>query len=458
MRPRLNLWLKKRGGRRTGSQGWATSGEVLYHAVFVGVGVVAAWLHVTNVLLPEWRRRDRLASFEAAQCVILERQIETRRGVGESDEYQPRCLVQVERDGELGPPVWATAGDRTTSRRRAEARRDRWIADTTVDCWFDPDDPRDVVLTRKGAGWPGLVLLMPVSLAVVGVVGIVRAVLRGGTSDELRRVLTQAALAERDADNPIRPPAVSGLPPADTVGDSPGVTLRYRLPLESQDGWRLAGMFIICVMWNALVGFFLFGVIYDHLTGTPDWALTLVVTPLAVAGGWLAYQMLRDAQGVSGVGATRVELSDHPLRPGGEYRGAVTQTGQFTARKLSVALVCQEVAIYRQGTDARRFTEDVYRDVLLREVSVPVDPAKPFETEFAFTIPAAAMHSLQTPNNEVRWSLEVVGVPTRWPVFRRRFRLCVYPAGWPTGDHGGEPMTGESSSKTAAVAAAEAPT
>lgn len=430
MRPRLNLWLKKRGTRRTGSPRWAASGEVLYHAVFIGVGIIAAWLHVNRVLIPEWSRRDRLRDFVPAVCVIVDKAPDARASVGDSIEYEPRCWVQVHRDGAPTPPVWATAGDTTTSERRARGQLTRWVIGETVDCWFDPENPRDVVLTREGQGWPLLVLAIPVSLVVLGIVGVVRAVLRGGTSDEFRRMVARKALA-RDEGNPLRPSAASGLPPSDNISDSPGVKLRYRLPMEYQKGWRLAGMLFICVSWNALVGFFLYGVIQDYFRGAADWTVTLVITPLAIAGGWLAYQMFRDAQGVSGVGVTRIELSQHPLRPGSEHLGVINQAGQFTARRLTVTLLCHEIAVYRQGTDTRRSSEEVFREVLLRESSFKIQPSSPYEAEFRFTIPDDAMHSLQTSHNEIRWSIEVSGTPARWPEFQRRFRLCVYPAAWP---------------------------
>ncbi len=37
------------------------------------------------------------------------------------------------------------------------------------------------------------------------------------------------------------------------------------------------------------------------------------------------------------------------------------------------------------------------------------------------------MHSFKAAHNEVRWCLEVLVVPIRWPKFRRRFLVCVYP-------------------------------
>ena len=151
MRPRSTLWLKKRGNRRTGSPRWATSGEVLYHAVFIGVGVIAAWLHTSSVVIPEWQRRDRMASYEPGECVIVESRLGARDGVA-GPEYLPECLVQLRRDGQLSPPVAAPVGEYTTSLRRAERQRDRWAPGDVVECWFDPTNPREIVLTRRWHG------------------------------------------------------------------------------------------------------------------------------------------------------------------------------------------------------------------------------------------------------------------------------------------------------------------
>lgn len=441
MRSRFRLWLKKRGGRRTGTQRAALSGELLYHSVFVVVGAVALWLHVANVLLPSARSREDTASFREAQCEIVSRRIDIQRVytgyrfslsegrvVRESHlEYRPECHVQLLVDERPAPPVWAPAGGLTPSERAAESALARFQAGQTYQCWVDLDDPQQIVLARPRLWWPWLVTLIPLSLIVLGVVGGARSVLRVGVSRERRQSVAQRARGWESLLTPTSPTAGAALPDLGAVIDSPGVRLPYRLPTVGDSPWRVAGMAAICVAWNLLVGFFLIGLVMDHLSGEPNWTLTVVVAPLALTGVYLAAALVRDARTATGVGVTHVEVSDHPLLPGRTYRGVVIQAGQFLARSLTVSLVCEEEATYLQGTNTRTSTELVYRDAVLRERRLEVTAGKACEEEFSFTIPAGAMHSFSSPHNEVRWALEVRGTPVRWPEFRRRFMMCVYP-------------------------------
>lgn len=443
MRPRLNLWLKKRGKRRTGSQRWAASGEVLYHSVFVVVGVIAGWLHITGVMIPEWQRRAEFANFVEAPCIVGEGHVRnvqsTNRAIG-SVLHVPECRVRVRKGDTLTEPVWAPISGPTTSWRRADRLQKSWENQGEAICWVDPNNPSRVVLSREWRGWPAMVLTIPASLVILGIFGISRALLRTAASQERQKVVAQGGIKHELASKTSSPAGslsltnpgmASGLPSAEAISDSPGVRMRYRLPGESGRAWRVAGMAMICIAWNTMVGFFLFGVIRSHWFGLPNWPVTLVVTPLAIAGGWLAYQLLRDAWGVSGVGATRIEITNHPLRPGSAAQGAILQAGQFTSRAFTVSLVCQEIATYHQGTDTRTSVEEVHRQALLRHATLQVEPGQPYEAEFNIELPAGVMHSFQSPHNEVRWFIEVSGTPKRWPAFTRRFQFCVYPASWP---------------------------
>jgi hypothetical protein len=64
------------------------------------------------------------------------------------------------------------------------------------------------------------------------------------------------------------------------------------------------------------------------------------------------------------IGTTLLEVSHHPFYPGGQYELFVAQTGRLDVRWLQVQLVCEEQAVYQQGTDTRRATARVYRDIL----------------------------------------------------------------------------------------------
>ncbi|MEM6330721.1 MAG: hypothetical protein AAF790_10775 [Planctomycetota bacterium] len=489
MRSRFPLLLKKRGGRRTGARAWGHSGELLYHAVFVLVGVVACWWQATNVLLPDWRTAEETAAFREAIC-----RVEASRVVSRGNSHQAVCSVRVlptdalpsgagrgeapgqgeQAAADLGPdaaadnqsgaaatplpprptatqarseakPAGAPAGGLNGElvdcavaapmvvRAQAQRLAERYRPGDQLTCWVDPADPSRVVLNRNAGWWPWLVLSIPISLVALGVYGFCRMLIKAGVSQERRQLVAQHAGRLRPTSADAAAVALAtALPPTTDVDDSPGVKHRYRLPAVGATHWRLAGMAVLCLAWNAVVGFFLVGVISDHLTqARPNWALTIVVTPLALAGGWLAYGLLRDAWTTTGVGVTQVEIANHPLILGQTSGGVVFQTGQFRGRFLTIALVCDEVATFCEGTDTRTSTAEVYRQKLHTERRFRIESQRPFEQPFTFTVPADAMHSFRSPHNEVRWTIEVRAAPMRWPEYSRRFRLCVYPANLP---------------------------
>ncbi|MEN1682149.1 MAG: hypothetical protein AAGJ46_21435 [Planctomycetota bacterium] len=444
------LWLKKRGKRRSGSPGWGLSGELLYHGVFIAVGAIAVWLHVARVLLPDLQQREELAQLTPAQGVVEDARVVTRAGrdqaewrvrlLGEeSEDEEPSESAATEGDtaadlsaeGEAPEPTGVTlvaVAAPSIADRDAQALLDQFPVGKTVRCWIDPEQPGRATLARGFRWWPWWMLLIPLSLVVIGVVGMIRSALKSTASVERRYLVAQhASRFDPFTGERLSVASATALPSTDDVDDSPGVKLRYRLPLEGGGAWRLAGMTLICVVWNLLVGVFLIGVLADLVSGTPNWPVTAVVMPLAAAGAWLAYALLRDTVGASGVGVSRVEIATHPIIPGQTDGGVVLQAGQFRLRWLSISLVCEEIATYCEGTDTRTETAEVYREELHRSRRFRIDNDRPFEQAFTFTVPEGAMHSFLSPHNEVRWLLEVRGMPVRWPEFRRRFRLCVYP-------------------------------
>jgi hypothetical protein len=128
------------------------------------------------------------------------------------------------------------------------------------------------------------------------------------------------------------------------------------------------------------------------------------------------------------MGTTCVEVSDHPLFPGRIYRGFVSQTGRLHVRWFQMQLVCEEQAVYQQGTDTRRDTHRVFRTTVFSQRKFEITPQQAFQTEFDFTVPEHAMHSFVAPHNAVVWSLVARGRMVTWGDFERRFPVYVYPS------------------------------
>jgi hypothetical protein len=278
--------------------------------------------------------------------------------------------------------------------------------------------------------WPWLVIVIPLGLIAYGTINLVLLLWQSTASAERRAAVAAKATGWElpgAQPKPLRP-VLPTVPPVDAVTDSPGVRLAYRLPIDAASGWVSFTMAAVCLVWNTLVAIFVLQIVQQHLAGRPNWLLTWLMVPFVLAGLWTLLALGRQMLLAVAIGPTCVEVSGHPFFPGGTYRGFVSQSGRLHVRWLQVQLVCEEQAVYQQGTDTRRGTNRVYRQSLFSQRKFDITPHQIFQTEFDFNVPDSAMHSFVSPHNAVVWTLIVRGRMARWGDFERRFPVYIYPA------------------------------
>ena len=423
------IFGKKRGHRRTGSEAWGSFGDGLFHGVLVCAGVVFAALLISGVAVPEWRINH---DFVEAHGRVLATGL-VRRGAdgpagSASTTWRPTVRVRYEADGTTHE-AWARppASVASTDRDAAVSRLAAWPIASDVPLWYDPSDPAVVVLERGYNWWMWLLaLLLPAALLAFGGSGLVRAVRRWGRSEEALAAATgiPGLLAHRAtaaaADHP-------GLPPCDDLVNSPGTQLRYRLPLESPENWTLFGLGLFAAFWNLVLLVLAIGAGLEFTSGRIDWLLLALLVPFVAVGAAAIALVVRGLVLSAAVGTTQLEISDHPLRPGGTYDVLLAQGGSGRIRRLTLALELVEQATFRQGTDARTENLVVWRRQFDSWSDVALLPGARFEVRSSIRIPGDAMHSFASEHNALRWRLVVQGVPARWPAFVRVFPVAVYP-------------------------------
>jgi hypothetical protein len=129
-----------------------------------------------------------------------------------------------------------------------------------------------------------------------------------------------------------------------------------------------------------------------------------------------------------GVGATLLELSDHPIIPGRSYRLYLMQLGSFRIRDFSVAIVCEEIARFRQGTDTITTRKEVFRKTLFQKMDFETQPDTPLVEEMRFSLPYGAMHTFFTEHNEICWTISIQADITPWPNLNRDCPIIVRPS------------------------------
>ena len=349
--------------------------------MFVMAGLVGCWWLATDVLIPDWRLAREADRYMKTTCQVVDARVVSVPGLAEQ-EYCPELLVEYEMSPGNLRQAWTRhgVGRDVPSEREARAVLDKHQLGDQLTCWFDPQQPQLVTLDLEQRYLPWLVLCIPVSLIIAGAIGVARALVGGQASPERMSDLVLSGTGLKLLGKAPREMLASGLPSLEGVNDSPGVRLAYRLPMYGAEGWRVFGMATLCLLWNTLAAVFIYQLFVARLSSL-GWrlaAVLLLIVTLAAIGGWLVYRLWRDSQSVSGAGVTQAEVSKHPLFAGDSCQAVLFQSGNLRARTLTISLVCEEIATYRQGTDTRTTTVESYRTVLHSERFVKAAPGEPY--------------------------------------------------------------------------------
>jgi hypothetical protein len=410
---------KKRGHRRTGSPTLASAAEAVFFAALVLLGCGGLLWALHAIVVSEWRVNHE---FVETTCKVLEKQIGKRSADDGGTLYRPEIKIQYEVGGvEYKDPHYDIRQSCFSSREDAQAALDAFelysVHQRTYPCWYDPAHP-DVAVLVRGSSWATwLVFTVPISLILIGAGGLVYTLLHWGKSAERR--------AAGAGGNGNRWPFV---PQGADMTNSPGTRLKFRLPMATSPGWALFGTFAFCILWNGVVAVLAIVVVRGLVVGKPGLLLpALILVPLAAVGVWALVVLAHRLWTTTGIGPTLVEISDHPLRPGRQYHVFLSQSGRLTMHRLQMHVVCEEVATYRQGTDTRTETREVYGGDVFRGDNFEIRGGMPFEADVELSVPRQAMHSFAAEHNEIHWTLVVEGNAAGWPAFRRAFPVIVCP-------------------------------
>jgi hypothetical protein len=420
---------KKRGHRRTGSRVWGTAGEAAFFLLLFGLGCAGLAALFFMLIVPEGRVQRE---FVETACLVLDRRID-QQVRDDGPAYRPEIRIQYELGGETYRTwTYDIHQSQFSQEARAEQIIKRFQPGKRSTCWYDPADPSVAVLVRGLNWWIWLTLIIPLPFIAIGGIGFVYTLLQWGTSAERR-----SAIARRAADLEIlaasdrRREGFPTVPAADDITNSPGTTLAYRLPVAASPAWIVFGLLLGCLVWNGFVAALVVAAVRSYLEGQPDWFLTVFLLPFLAIGVVLVVVFIRQLLVATAIGPTQLEISEHPVHPGQSFRLFVSQSGRLTVNRLSVALVCDEEATYRQGTDTRTESCRVRQQTLLAQGPFEIQRGQPFQAQCEAEIPLGAMHSFQAEHNHIHWRIAVSAEVAGWPDYTRVFPLVVSPAALP---------------------------
>jgi len=416
---------KKRGHRRTGSRFVASAGEAVFSAVMLIVGAVGIGIGVARLIVPEWRVNH---GFVEHDCKIVERRVEPVQGE-KGTLYRPDVKIEYDVQAVRYSP-YAFDIHHTLFAKEDEARAaiDRFAESSNGTCWYDPDDPGTAVLIRGYQWWIWPALLVPVSFLAIGIGGLIYTMLNWGKSAERRAAARKLPAAELFELPAKADPQFPSVPDCSEITSSPGTRLAYRLPLAKSPGWTLFGLLAVSIAWNGTVSVFVFMAVASMFRGKPDWLMTLFTLPFLGIGAALVVVFVKQLRHNAGVGPTLVEISDHPLVPGHNYRVCLSQTGNLKLKSVDICLTCEEEAVFSQGTNARTENREVFRRKVFSIADAVIRPSEALEAECELAVPAEAMHSFRAGHNQVQWKLIVRSEADGWQSFQRSFPVVVRPS------------------------------
>jgi hypothetical protein len=373
--------------------------RLLFFGVFLAVGVL-----VTHAILVRPLLRIRAARhWSATPCEIISSRVRSHSGEHGST-YSVDTVYRYRYQGRAytSNRYRFQAGSSSGYEGKAQIVA-HYPPGKKTTCYVNPADPTDAVLDPgySAALWFGLIPLIFVAVGAGGIFHTLKTP-PGGLA----------------APAPWRSPvtANAGFP---AVFDSSG-------PGELKPkGTRLGkfiGLTVFALFWNGIVAVFLVNVIGEWRSNQHPWFLTLFLTPFVAVGLAVIIGAGKALLGFFNP-RPRLNVSQREVPLGGTVEIGWTVEGRAdTLKNLRLTLEGSEAATYRRGTDTQRDTA-----VFATLEIASVEGTGIRQGTAQLQIPADTMHSFQSKNNQIQWTLRVRGEIPRWPDLNDEFPLTVLP-------------------------------
>ncbi|MBR0236488.1 MAG: DUF3784 domain-containing protein [Thermoguttaceae bacterium] len=451
---RLNLTSLKIDDRITPSD--RRSGVWIEAALAFGFlicGIIGVIVIFFCSIMPQWRL---FKEYQKTQCTVIETAVVNQ---GNSDLYRPQIHIKY-----VAPtPIHSDNSGKTILKQysiwtydfntlnnsgyfyqKDEAYNALKAFETNkqYDCWYDPHYPQKVVVLCNWSWTNVTMLIVPISLFLLGLGSLIHIFMYQTVHSQKKTAIPSGSLQNKPSDNadelssqiasdsesvPEQAHVLPNVPSVQNIIDSPGVKMKYRLPLANSPIGSLGVLLLLCIGWGLLCIAILSVGIGGFLDKNPDWILIGFTVVFFLIGIGLVLYFIHNLQLATSVSPTLLETNDTPLHPGQTTTALLIQMGGNYFFKLSVVLVCEEEAFFSYGTDIRSEKFVAYETTLFSEKDFNIVTDEQFEKSFEFTIPPNAMHSFDSLHNRISWRLDVCGEAEGAPPFTRSYVLVVNP-------------------------------
>ncbi len=415
---RIKFGSSRSGSFRRGKNNQQLGGGclVMFFFIFFAVGAITfCFMFVAPVF-----HGMQATTWQETPCTIVSSEVETHHG-DDSDSYSVRIVYNYDFDGRhFESDRYHFMVGSTGGRSGKQAIVDRYPPGSKSICYVNPDDPTQAVIHR-GFSTDMLFGLFPLIFLAVGLGGMVF-----GVRAMLKKKALPAAFDDVDEADAEWLPKPSTVENSDSLygdfGDASSkgpVTLRSK---SSPVGTLIAAV-LVCLFWNGIVSIFLWFVVDGFRKGDPEWFLTVFLTPFVLIGlamvFWVGHSFLaifnpRPTITISSASVPLGETMELTWRFSGN-------TGSI--RRLHIYLQGQEESQYRRGTKTHTDTEE-FAELTVTDTHNFVDIPS---GKVSVTIPDNTMHSFESPNNKILWTIHVAGEIAWWPDVNVSYPLVILP-------------------------------
>jgi len=431
-------WRKRRpeaerpiSSRAPGSGAAARWVPVAVFAVFflVGAGVFVAFC------IPMYANYLAARDWTPTPCTIIVSEVQSHSGSKGGTTYNVHILYEYEVAGKTyRRDRYTFMGGSSSGREGKAAVVDAHPAGSKAVCYRNPANPRDAVFDR-GWQWEYLLGLIPLVFVLGGAggfIGFTRKALRE-KAREWRQAVAQASAgpapglpsdaARRSAGTSSR--ELAGLPKA--ADFEPGRA--FEGPVEMKPsvspGFKLGCMLLPALFWNGIVSMFVAEAVDSWVKGDTAWFLTIFLIPFVVVGlvllvacGYFFLALFNPRP--------QLTASARAVPLGGSLDLSWKIPGLASRiKRLRIRVEGREEATYRRGTSTTT-DKHVFARIVL------ADTRSPFEIRngrATLRVPGGLMHTFESPNNKIVWTLHVAGEIERWPDVSEEYSIVVLPAG-----------------------------
>jgi len=400
-------------------------GEALAFLTMLIVGVVIFILQLVTWALPQLTLYQE---YVPSRGIVFDKRI-VEQTFGTEIRYRPEVLLEHTVNGK-NYRVW-TFDHHTLQpkagfaphQEQAQSALEPFTVGRGTNCWYRVNDPQQVIVVWEISIWGWFLLLLSFSLIVLGMVGLPQSFRLLAVSKE-----RHAALQTLPADSAKHVSDWFTIPDIRGINESPGTHLSYRLPLGHRPIFSLVGQTIFAAVWTIIALVILVQSFWNLSGSWTNQLINILLHSLFCVVGFILFGVIaRQLWKTFRIAPTLLEISDHPIYPNRKYRVLLHQDGALQLERLSVDLVCEEIARFHQGTDTVTSRNDVFRQTIFSRSNFATTLASPLHEEFFLHLPEGAMHSFRSKNNEVMWKLEFTASLVGWSELRRDCPIVVRP-------------------------------